>query len=44
MAEIGFLPPVAQLTFGIKLRAGIVEAVADFMANRRANRAIIGRV
>src|SRR5438045_1275008 len=42
MGRILRRPPVRELAFGVKFGAGIVEAMADLMANDSADRAVIG--
>ena len=42
MREIGRRPPVGHASFGIEIGAEVVEAVADLVANHRADRTVIG--
>ena len=41
MGEIVRLPPVAQAALRIEERALVIEAVADFVADHRANGAVV---
>src|SRR5438105_15730368 len=43
MGRVLRCPPVREFAFGIKFRAGIVEAMADLVPDGSADRAVIGR-
>ena len=47
LLELGFvgrLPPVAQLAVAVEAAALVVEAVADLVADDRADRAVVHRI
>src|SRR5438105_10014908 len=43
MSRVLRRPPVREFAFGVKLRTGIVEAMADLVSDGSADRAVVGR-
>src|SRR6266550_8213804 len=43
MGRVLWCPPVREFAFGIKFRAGVVEAMADLVPDGSADRAVVGR-
>src|SRR5207302_11067730 len=43
MSRVLWRPPVREFAFGVKLRTGIVEAMADLVSDGSADRAVLGR-